>query len=152
MNRADRPGDAGSAGSPSRGELHRLLREARTIAVVGLSPDPARPSHSVAAYLQRAGYRIVPVRPDGVPRILGEPVQPDLRAARAAGPIDIVNVFRRSDALPGLVDAILAAAPRLVWMQVGVVHEAAARRLADAGIPVVMDRCLAVDHHAMLED
>jgi len=123
-----------------------LLRTARRIAVVGLSPRPERPSHGVAAYLQRAGYTIVPVRPTGS-TILGEPVQPDLRAAATTGPIDIVNIFRRSEFVPALLDAILAVRPRLVWMQVGVRDDATARRLETDGIPVVMDRCLAVDHH-----
>lgn len=123
-----------------------ILRTARRIAVVGLSPRPERPSHGVAAYLQRAGYTIVPVRPDGT-TILGEPVQPDLRAAAAAGPIDIVNIFRRSEFVPALLEAILAVRPKLVWMQVGVRDAATARRLEAEGIPVVMDRCLAVDHH-----
>lgn len=131
--------------------LPALLRAARTIAVVGLSPRPERPSHSVAAYLQRAGYRILPVRPGPVARILGEPVFPDLPAALASGAaIDIVNVFRRSEAVPALVDDILAVHPRLVWMQLGVVSEDSARRLEDAGIPVIMNRCLAVDHHSLL--
>lgn len=123
-----------------------ILRTARRIAVVGLSPRPERPSHGVAAYLQRAGYTIVPVRPTGT-LILGEPVQPDLRAAAAVGPIDIVNIFRRSEFVPALLDSILAVRPRLVWMQVGVRDDATARRLEAEGIPVVMDRCLAVDHH-----
>jgi hypothetical protein len=123
-----------------------ILRTARRIAVVGLSPRPERPSHGVAAYLQRAGYTIVPVRPTGS-SILGEPVQPDLRAAAATGPIDIVNIFRRPEFVPALLDSILAVRPRLVWMQVGVRDDATARRLEAEGIPVVMDRCLAVDHH-----
>ena len=126
--------------------LGAILRASRTIAVVGLSPNPARPSHEVARYLQEAGYRIVPVRP-GVTRILGEPCHPDLAAAAAtAGPLDIVNVFRRSEAIPGLYAALLEARPRLVWMQVGVKDAVVAERLEKAGISVVMDRCLMVDH------
>jgi uncharacterized protein len=127
-------------------QLAELVRSARTIAVVGLSRKPERPSHRVAAYLQRAGYRIIPVHPvAGV--TLGEQVYPDLRsAAAAAGPIDIVNIFRRSEHIPALLDALLEVHPRLVWMQQGIQHEAAARQLESAGIPVVMDRCLAVEH------
>jgi predicted CoA-binding protein len=116
--------------------------------VVGLSPKPTRPSHGVASYLQRAGYTIIPVRPTGR-EILGEPVQPDLRAAAAAGPIDIVDIFRRPEFVPALLDDLLAVRPRLVWMQVGVRDDATARRLEASGIPVVMDRCLAVDHHSL---
>jgi len=130
---------------PNRTRLAELLRTARRIAVVGLSRKPDRPSHTVAAYLQRAGYTIIPVHP--APGItLGEPVHPDLRSARAAGPIDIVNVFRRSEHVPALLDALLEVQPALVWMQVGVRHDEVARRLEAAGIAVVMDRCLAVDH------
>ena len=122
-----------------------ILRAARRIAVVGLSPRPERPSHGVAAYLQRAGYTIVPVRPTGS-TILGEPVHPSLPAAAAGGPIDIVDIFRRSEFVPALLDDLLAVRPGLVWMQVGVRDEPTARRLEAEGIAVVMDRCLAVDH------
>jgi predicted CoA-binding protein len=129
-------------------ELRRILRESRRIAVVGLSPRPHRPSHGVAAYLQRAGYEIVPVNPCGGV-ILGERVHADLRSAAEDGPIDVVNVFRRSEFVPALLDDLLAIRPRLVWLQVGVKDEDAARRLEAEGIPVVMDRCLAVDHNVL---
>jgi len=126
-----------------------IVRSARRIAVVGLSRKPERPSHSVAAYLQRAGYTIIPVHPLGGVT-LGEPVHPDLRsAAQAAGPIDIVNIFRRSEYVPALVDAILDVRPALVWMQQGIRSDEVARKLEAAGITVVMDRCLAVDHQFM---
>ena len=126
-------------------EIREILRSARRIAVVGLSPKPERPSYGVASYLQRAGYTIIPVRPTGT-IILGEPVQPDLRAASAGGPIDIVNVFRRSEFVPALLDDLLSVRPRLVWMQMGIRHQPTAARLEAEGIAVVMDRCLAVDH------
>ena len=131
-------------------QIGAILREARTVAVVGLSPDRARPSHGVAIYLQEAGYRVLPVRPGSEP-ILGEPLFPDLRSAQAAaGPIDIVNIFRRSEYVPELLPDLLAIRPRLVWMQVGVRHPATAAALEQAGIPVVMDRCLMVDHAGMV--
>lgn len=131
---------------PDRATLAQLVRNARRIAVVGLSPKAERPSHGVAAYLQRAGYRIVPVHPAGGVT-LGEPVYPDLRsAAAAAGPLDIVNVFRRSEHIPALLDALLEVKPQLVWLQQGIRHDGVARSLEAAGIAVVMDRCLAVDH------
>lgn len=133
---------------PDRTRVAAILRSARRVAVVGLSPKPERPSHGVASYLQRAGYTIIPVRPTAR-EILGEPVQPDLRTAAAAGPIDIVDIFRRSEFVPALLDDLLAVRPRLVWMQVGVRDDDTARRLEAAGIPVVMDRCLAVDHHTL---
>jgi uncharacterized protein len=136
----------GPAVPPDESRLAAILRDARRIAVVGLSPKPERPSYGVASYLQRAGYTIIPVRPTER-MILGEPVQPDLRAAAGGGPIDIVNIFRRSEFVPALLGDLLAVRPRLVWMQVGIRDEASARRLEAEGIPVVMDRCLAVDHH-----
>jgi predicted CoA-binding protein len=131
---------------PDRSTLTELVRNARRIAVVGLSRKPERPSHGVAAYLQRAGYTIIPVHPAGGVT-LGEPVYPDLRSAAAArGPIDIVNVFRRSEHIPPLLDAMLEVRPQLVWLQQGIRHDAVARSLEAAGIAVVMDRCLAVEH------
>lgn len=136
------------ATEPNR--IRDILASAKRIAVVGLSPRPERPSHSVSRYLQRAGYRIVPVRPGLEGRILGEPIVPDLASAARGGPIDIIDVFRRPEAIPDLVEPILAVRPRLVWLQIGVVHQAAARQIEAAGIPVVMDRCLAVEHHSLL--
>jgi predicted CoA-binding protein len=131
---------------PEIARLAELVKNARRIAVVGLSRKPERPSHGVAAYLQHAGYTIVPVHPAGGVT-LGETVYPDLRsAAAAAGPIDIVNIFRRSEHIPALLEQLLEVRPQLVWMQMGIRHPEVARRLEDAGIPVVMDRCLAVDH------
>lgn len=130
---------------PDRSRLAELVRNARRIAVVGLSRKPERPSHRVAAYLQQAGYTIVPVHPVGGVT-LGEPVHPDLRSAAAAGPIDIVNIFRRSEHIPQLLEQLLEIRPPLVWMQQGIRHEDVARTLESAGIAVVMDRCLAVDH------
>ena len=128
-------------------ELRVLLKRARTIAVVGLSPKPIRPSHSVARYLQRAGYRIVPVNP-GHETILGERSYPTLGAAARDLTIDVVDVFRRSELAGAVVDEALTLRPlpRLIWLQQGVADPAAEARAAAAGIPFVMDRCLAVDH------
>lgn len=134
--------------APDDGDWQAILATARRIAVVGLSRKPHRASHGVAAYMQRQGYEIVPVHPAGGVT-LGEPVHPDLRSAAATGPIDIVNVFRRSEYVPALLDDLLDVRPRLVWMQLGVEDEPTARALRDAGITVVMDRCLAVDHHSL---
>jgi predicted CoA-binding protein len=131
---------------PDRARLAELVRNARRIAVVGLSRKPERPSHGVAAYLQHAGYTIIPVHPAGG-ITLGERVYPDLRSAAAgAGPIDIVNIFRRSEHIPSLLEQLLEVRPQLVWMQQGIRHADVARQLEAAGIEVVMDRCLAVDH------
>lgn len=131
-------------------DVAEALRSSRRIAVVGLSPKPWRPSHGVGRYLQSVGYTIIPVHPSGGV-ILGEPVHATLRSARDAGPIDIVNIFRRSEAVEGLVDDCVAVRPRLVWMQVGVSHTTAARRLEEAGILVVMNRCIAVAHRHLGE-
>lgn len=133
---------------PSPDRIRDVLLGARRIAVVGLSADPSRPSHWVSEYMQSAGYEIVPVHPDGG-TVLGEAVHADLAGARRAGPIDIVNVFRRPEHIPPLVDAIIAAEPRLVWLQQGIRNDEAAARLEAAGIPVVQDRCIMVDHRRM---
>ena len=122
-----------------------IVAAARRIAVIGLSPNPARPSHSVASYLQRAGFEIVPVRP-GVTEVLGVPAYPDIVAAAASGPIDVVNVFRRSEAIGELVPGLLAVRPALVWLQLGIRDDRAAEQLRAAAIVVVQDHCLKVAH------
>ena len=133
--------------TPSPEQLRDLLRQARTIAVVGLSPKPSRPSHSVARYLQGAGYRIVPVNP-GHDEILGEKSYPTLEAASRDHAIDIVDVFRRSERAGAVVDEALALspAPKLIWLQQGVEDAVAAQRAEAAGIPFVMDDCIAIQH------
>jgi len=130
--------------------LRDILDAARTIAVVGLSPTATRPSHGVARYLRDAGYRIVPVNP-GHTTILGEKSYPTLAAAAADHAIDIVDVFRRSEFVGAIVDQAIGlhAPPRLIWLQLGVVDDAARARAEAAGIPWVMDRCLMVDHQAL---
>lgn len=128
-------------------ELRAVLRAARTIAVVGLSPDPTRPSHGVAQYLQGAGYRIVPVNPHH-PAVLGERSFPTLASAARDHAIDVVDVFRRSEYAGAVVDEAIALRPppRLIWLQQGVVDAAAQARATAVGVPCVMDRCLAVEH------
>jgi predicted CoA-binding protein len=127
-----------------------VIRSARTIAVVGLSSRERRPSHGVAAYLQGHGYLIVPVNPNEL-EVLGETAYPTLAAARdAVGPIDIVDIFRRSSVVGTVVDEAIAIKPRLIWLQIGVVDHAAAERARAAAIPLVMDRCLAVDHSRLI--
>jgi len=125
--------------NPPDAEIDALLRRARTIAVVGLSADPARPSHQVARALQAFGYRIIPVTPNA-DSLLGERAVPDLDHLDV--PVDIVDVFRRSEFVAGLVaDCIRLKLPAL-WLQQGVVDEAAALAARAAGIFTVMDRCL----------
>ncbi len=128
--------------------LRDILGAARTIAVVGLSPTPERPSHGVAHYLQSAGYRIVPVNPRHAV-ILGERSYPTLAAAALEQAIDVVDVFRRSEFAGPIVDEAIRVQPRLIWLQLGVVNAAAGERARAAGIPCVMDRCLMVDHRAL---
>jgi len=128
-------------------ELRGLLQRARTIAVVGLSPNPMRPSNSVARYLQRSGYTIVPVNPRH-DTILGEKSYRTLSDAAREHGIDIVDVFRRSELAGAVVDEAIALRPepQLIWLQQGVVDVPAQARAAKAGIPFVMDHCLAIEH------
>lgn len=120
-----------------------LLAASKTIAVVGLSDQPFRSSHGVAQYLQRAGYRIIPVNPN-LDEVLGERCYPSLEAVPV--PVDIVDIFRRSEYVPAIVESAVRIGAKCVWMQQGVVHEAAAKRAREAGLMVVMDSCLAVEH------
>jgi predicted CoA-binding protein len=138
--------------NPSTDEIAQLLRAARTIAVVGLSPDPARPSHGVARALQRFGYRIIPVTPAAAV-ILGERAVPSLEqlpeVLSAGERVDIVEVFRRPVHVAGIVaDCIRLKLPAL-WLQDGVIDEAAAQRARAAGMFTVMDRCLFRDRAAL---
>lgn len=124
----------------------KILRSARTIAVVGLSANPRRPSHGVARYLQRAGYRIIPVNPH-VAEVLGERAYPTL--AELPGPVDVVEVFRRSEFAGAIIDEAIATGVPAVWLQDGVVDDAAAERARAAGLEVVMDDCMMRRHAAM---
>ncbi|HEY3357162.1 MAG TPA: CoA-binding protein [Polyangia bacterium] len=123
-----------------------IVASSRRIAVVGLSANPARASHAVAAYLQRQGYEIVPVNPEGG-TILGQQVYPDLSAV--PGDIDIVDVFRRPEAVPAIAEeAVRRGGIKVFWMQLGIQHEEAARLLREHGITVVQDHCLKVEHQS----
>ena len=126
--------------------IPELLKTSRTIAVVGLSSKRFRPSYGVAEYMQRNGYRIIPVNPF-VQAVLGEKCYPDLDSIRER--VDIVDIFRRAEFVPEIVDAAIRIGARAVWMQEGVVHEEAAARAAAAGLAVVMDRCILKDHASM---
>jgi predicted CoA-binding protein len=123
--------------------IGELLKRAKTIAVVGLSDSPLRPSHGVAAYMQTAGYRIIPVNP-AIQGALGEKAVKSLRDIQEK--IDIVDVFRRSEAVPEVVDEAIELGAGAIWMQEGVVHEAAAAKARKAGIFVVMDLCILKEH------
>lgn len=133
-------------------ELREILGGARTIAVVGIKAGETDDAYRVPRYMQDHGYRIVPVNPK-LESVLGETAFRDLAAARSAGhAIDVVNLFRASDQIPRHVDEILqlSPAPRTVWMQLGIQHGPSAARLRAAGIVVVQDRCIMVDHRRLI--
>lgn len=126
-------------------EIGELLNRARTIAVVGLSSDPMRPSFGVSQYMQRKGYRIIPVNPNES-SVLGEKAYSSL--SEVPEKIDLVDVFRRPDFVPAIVEEAIRLKLPALWLQEGVIHEAAAKRARDAGITVVMDRCILKEHRA----
>ncbi len=131
----------------SEADIKSILEESKTVAVVGLSPREERDSHRVAKYLQSQGYRIIPVNPN-TDEILGERSYPDL--ASIPEPIDVVDVFRRSETVPEIVEEAIKVGARTVWMQEGVIHEEAAARAREAGLQVVMDRCIMIEHRRYL--
>lgn len=135
--------------NPPDEEIRAILSRMRAVAVVGLSNDPQRDSHRVAAYLQAQGYRIVPVNP-GVPEILGERAYPDL--ASIPFPVEIVDIFRKVEAIPGIVETAVRIGAKAVWMQLGLAHKAAADKARAAGLMVVQSRCMKVEHARMLRD
>jgi len=126
--------------------IAEILQSARTIAVVGLSSKRYRPSYGVSEYMQRAGYRIIPVNPQET-EVLGERCYPDLDAVPEA--IDIVDIFRRAEYVPEIVEAAIRKGATTIWMQEDVVHEDAARRAREAGLDVVMDRCILKEHRRL---
>jgi uncharacterized protein len=135
--------------NPTKPEMEAFLRRIRTVAVLGLSATPGKPSHHVAEELQKFGYRIVPVNP-AAPQILGEKSWPDLESAmKGAGPIDVVDVFRRPEHVAEIVDEAIRLKVPAVWLQEGVIDEAAAQKARDAGIFTVMDRCMFKTRRAM---
>jgi uncharacterized protein len=127
-------------------QIRDLLRDAHTIAVIGLSDKPDRDSHRVARYLQSQGYRIIPVNP-AVAEVLGEKSYPSLKDV--PGPVNIVDIFRKPEAIPAIVDEAIAKGARAVWMQLGLAHEPAAAKARAAGLQVVMDKCIMVEHRRM---
>jgi uncharacterized protein len=133
--------------NPDDETIRELLQRARRIAVVGLSPRPARDSHQVARYMQQRGYEIVPVYPREE-LILGQKVY--RRLQDIPGGVDLVDVFRKSEDLPQTFDDALAAGATAIWTQYGCIDNEAARRATERGILVVMDRCLMVDHASLL--
>lgn len=135
--------------NPSQDEIAQLLQKVKRIAVVGLSPKPARPSHRVAAALQGYGYTIIPVRP-ALDEVLGEKAYPDLQSV--PGKIDLVDVFRAPEHVEPIVDACIELQIPALWLQDGVINEAAALRAQSHGIQVVMDRCMYRDYRQFIAE
>ena len=127
----------------SDSEIRDILTSVQTIALVGWSPKPDRPSHGVAAFLKRRGYRVIPVNPGQAGQVaLGETVVATLAEA---GPVDMVDIFRRSEEAGAVADEAVRLGAKVIWMQLGVVDEAAASRARAAGVRVVMNRCPAIE-------
>lgn len=135
--------------NPQPEQIRDLLKRVKTIAVVGFSPDPGRPSHNIGRMMKRFGYRIVPVRP-GLAEGLGERAYPDL--ASVPDPVDLVDVFRASEHVGAIVDECLRLGHKAIWLQDGVIDEAAAQRAVAGGMTVVMDRCILRDYTRLVAD
>lgn len=127
-------------------DIRAILRDCRTVAVVGLSPKPHRDSYMVARYMQAHGWRIVPVNPVAGGEILGEKVYPSLTEAARHERIELVNCFRNSADIPPIADEAIAIGAQALWLQLGVEHTEAAARARAAGLRVVQNRCLKIDH------
>lgn len=123
--------------------LRRILHDCRTVAVVGLSANWHRPSNFAAKYLQGHGYRVIPVNP-AYQEVLGERCYPDLKSIPE--PVDVVDVFRRAEEVPAIAADAIAIGARVLWLQIGVIHTAAAATARAAGLDVVMDRCMKIEH------
>ena len=130
-------------------QIKEILKSAKTIAVVGLANSPLRPSYGVAAYMQQQGYRIIPVNPM-IEESLGENSYRSLRDVPQDIKIDIVDVFRRPDAVPEVVNQVIELKLPMLWLQETVIHEEAAERARRAGVSVVMDRCILKEHRRLM--
>ena len=127
-------------------DVQRILETTKTIAVVGLSDKPDRDSYQIASYLQQQGYRIIPVNPR-IKEVLGEKAYPRLRDV--PDPVDVVDIFRRSEDVPPIVEDAIAIGAKVVWMQSGIVNEEAAARAEAAGLAVIMDACMRSAHRTL---
>ncbi len=129
-------------------DIKRILSNFKTVAVVGISPKEDRPSYIVASYLKSKGYRIIPVRPDG-DKILGEKVYRSLKEIPEEIGVEVVDIFRRSEDVPPIVDEAIQQKAKVIWMQEGVIHNEAKAKAEKAGLKVVMDRCMKKDHQRL---
>jgi predicted CoA-binding protein len=135
----------GAPGAYSDEELAAIYRRTRTVAMVGASPNWNRPSYFVMKYLQRKGFRVIPVNPVAIGQtILGEPVVADLRDITE--PVDVVDIFRKPEAVPGIVDAAIDIGAKVIWMQLGIHNEEAAATAEAAGLTVIQDRCMKIEY------
>ncbi len=132
--------------NPLEVEIKEILENSKTIAIVGLSDKPERDSYRVAEYLKGHGYTIIPVNPTR-PEILGEKSYPDL--ASIPVPVDIVDIFRNIDAIPAIVDEAIEIRAKVVWMQLGLAHNASARKAMEAGLVAVQSKCLKIEHQKL---
>ena len=130
-------------------EIRRILENCRTVAVVGISPKEDRPSYEVAFYLKSKGYRIIPVRPDGE-EILGEKVYRQLAEIPEEVEVDVIDIFRKSEDVPPVVEEAIKRGAKVIWMQEGVIHLEAAAKAEKAGLKVVMDRCMKKEHQKLI--
>lgn len=130
-------------------DMDKILKSSRVIAVVGLSSRDYRPSYRIAEYLQSAGYRVIPINPNET-EVLGEKAYLSLEDVPEK--IDLVNIFRRSELVPPIVEAAIRLGAKTIWMQEGVIHEEAAQRARAAGLQVVMDRCIFKEHHRWMAE
>ncbi|MBI4964777.1 MAG: CoA-binding protein [Desulfomonile tiedjei] len=131
----------------SDADLKKLLEGARSIAVVGISTDPSKPSNRVALYLKNHGYRIIPVNP-AAQEVLGEKSYPDLKSIPE--PIDVVDVFRRPEFLPPIAEEAVAVGAKVLWMQEGITNEDAAKKAKDGGLTVIQDACMLKEHSRLI--
>lgn len=133
--------------NPLEDEIRDILKNSKTIAIVGLSDKPERDSYNVAEYLKDHGYTIIPVNP-AKSEILGEKSYPDL--ASIPGPVDIVDIFRKVDAIPAIVDEAIKIKTKAIWMQLGLAHNKSAQKARDAGIVAVQSKCIKVEHGKLM--
>ena len=136
--------------NPSSAQIKELLERAKTIAVVGISDDPSRPSNQVSEYIQSQGYEIIPVNPK-LSSVLGRKAYTSLEEIEE--PVDIVNIFRRSEGIPEVVDHVLEMKhkPQAVWIQLGIVNDEQCRRIEEAGIMAIQDACIKIEHYQLLK-
>ncbi|GAB6274521.1 MAG: CoA-binding protein [Peptococcaceae bacterium] len=133
--------------NPNDTQISSLLKNSTTIAVVGISDNPERDSYKVAEYLQKQGYKIIPINP-AVKEVLGEKTYSGL--TQVSMPVDIVDVFRRSEKVPEVIKEALKLRPKAIWLQLGVINEEATKQAVKEGLTVIMDRCIKIEHNRLL--